>query len=587
LPYFPTRKTTIFAQDPSIRLDGKIVRAQIEIPNEALQPGPRGYRVQVVDYDSSTHTLYKTMPHPSNRADGLPDDPFCEMTDDALLASPDFHAMNTYAIIMRTLAHFEFALGRRVAWSFPGHQIQVAPHAFADANAFYSPEDQALMFGYFPRHAGRGRVFACLAHDVIAHETTHALLDGLRERYTDPSSPQQAGFHEGFADIVALLSLFSLRDVVGKVLDPARHGDRISAEAVSPKALRQSILMGVAEQFGQELSGVRGNALRRSVTLEPGQDYLSDAEFEEPHRLGEVLVAAIMNAFLNVWEARLAPYFRESKSVDRQRAVEEGADVADRLLTICIRALDYCPPTDLQFGDFASALLTADWEMYPRDSKYGFRDALRASFRDYGIHPTSKGKREPGAWDPPPAGKQPVYDRTHFEAMQRDPDELFRFVWENRKVFNLCEDAYTRVLSVRPCLRIGYDGFALRETIVEYLQLLTLRAEELKPLNIRQPGGMPNQQEVTLYGGNAMIFDQFGLLKYNIGNSIFNAKRQSERLSYLWQSGDFAPGASKLRRFAAMHRRRMTSWSQLNSAGAAVDWTAVSAREPETVEEVL
>jgi hypothetical protein len=527
------------------------------------------------------------MPHPSIRADGLPDDPFRGMSDNALLASPDFHAMNTYAIIMRTLARFEFALGRRVAWSFPGHQIQVAPHAFADANAFYSPEDQALMFGYFPGHAGGGRVFACLAHDVIAHETTHALLDGLRERYTDPSSPQQAGFHEGFADIVALLSVFSLRDVVGKVLYPARHGDDISAKAVSPEALKQSILMGVAEQFGQELSGVRGNALRRSVTLEPGHDYLRDAEFEEPHRLGEVLVAAIMNAFLNVWGARLEPYFRGRKKGDWRRAVEEGADVADQLLTICIRALDYCPPTDLQFGDFASALLTADWEMYPKDLKYGFRDALRASFRGYGIHPTSKGKAEPGAWDPPPDDKKLVYDRTHFEAMQRDPDELFRFLWENREAFNLCEDAYTRVLSVRPCLRIGYDGFTLRETVVEYLQLLTLRAEELKTLSIRKPVGMPDHQEVTLYGGNAMVFDQFGLLKYNIGHSIFNADKQSERLSYLWQSGQFAPGVSKLRRFATMHRKRMTSWSQVKGAGAAVDWTAVSAEEQETVEEVL
>lgn len=586
MPYFPTRKTTIFAQDPSIRLSGKIVRAQIEIPNEELQPGPRGYRVQVVDYDSSTHTLYKTVTDPSNRANSLPDDPFDGMSDGALLASPDFHAMNTYAIVMRTLARFEYALGRRVAWSFPGHQIQVAPHAFADANAFYSPEDQALMFGYFPKQAGRGRVFACLAHDIVAHETTHALLDGLRERYTDPSSPEQAGFHEGFADIVALLSVFSLREVVGKVLDPASHGDEISADAVSPKALRQSILLGVAEQFGQELSGIRGNALRRSVTLEPGPDYFKDAEFAEPHRLGEVLVAAIMNAFLNVWQARLAPYLRERKKVDRRRAVEEGADVADRLLTICVRAIDYCPPTDLQFGDFASALLTADWEMYPRDIKYGFRDALRASFRGYGIHPTSKGTREPGAWDPP-GDPKPDYYRTHFEAMQRDPDELFRFIWENRKVFNLCEDAYTRVLSVRPCLRVGTDGFALRETVVEYLQLLTIRAEELKTLKIRKPVGMPEQQEVTLYGGNAMVFDQFGLLKYNIGNSIFNEEKQSGRLSYLWQSGELAPGASKLRRFAAMHRRRMTSWRHVTGAGAAVDWTAASVEKQEPAEEAL
>ena len=35
---------------------------------------------------------------------------------------------------MRTLAHFEKALGRRVSWSFGGHQLKVAPHAFAEAN---------------------------------------------------------------------------------------------------------------------------------------------------------------------------------------------------------------------------------------------------------------------------------------------------------------------------------------------------------------------------------------------------------------------------------------------------------------------
>jgi hypothetical protein len=111
-------------------------------------------------------------------------------------------------------------------------------------------------------------------------------------------------------------------------------------------------------------------------------------------------------------------------------------------------------------------------------------------------------------------------------------------------------------------LRIGDDGFALRETVVQYLQLLKIRAEELGSLGIEKPDGMPDCQEVTLYGGNAMVFDQFGHLKYNIGNSIFNRARQTERLKYLWQYGHFAPGASKLRRFAAMHRRRMTALAE-------------------------
>ncbi|HWR51380.1 MAG TPA: hypothetical protein VN428_09755 [Bryobacteraceae bacterium] len=579
MPYFPTRKVTIFAKDASVRTPaGDILRTQIEIPNETLGAGPRGYRVQVADFDASTGKLYKTMAEPPNRSNGMPPDPFEDKSDDELLNSPDFHAMSAYAVVMRTLARFEHALGRRVAWAFPGHQIQLAPHAFADANAFYSPDDQALMFGYFPK-AGDGRhVFSCLAHDIVAHETTHALLDGLRQRYTDPSSPEQAGFHEGFADIVALLSMFSLGKVVERVLDPAQIGPKMKAKNVGPEALRNSILTGLGKEFGEELSGIRGDVLRRSVNLEPGVDYLHEEEFEEPHRRGEVLVAAIINAFLEVWSHRLQA-LKHDGEIDRQRTVEEGADVADHLLTICVRALDYCPPTDLQFCDFASALLTADWEMYPKDQKYRFRRHLRQSFQAYGIKPTSDGKGEMGTWDPPDTKMR--YDRTHFAEMQRDPNELFRFLWENRKAFKMHDGAYTRVLSVRPCIRVGGDGFALHETAVEYLQLLKIRANELAQLDIRKPPAMPGTQEVTLYGGNALILDQYGQVKYSIGNSIFNAETQSSRLEYLWEHAFFSPGSTKLQRFAAMHRVRATGRFS-SGASREANWAVAAAVNGET-----
>ena len=226
-----TRRVTVIAQDPSVRRGRRIVTGEVAIPREDLREGPWGHRVQVVDYDASLDRY--RIPKPI----AAQDDPFKGKDPDRLIADPEFHAWNCYAIVMSTLARFEFALGRRVAWSFGGHQIKVAPHAFADANAFYSRQDESILFGYF--QGRKDTVFTCLSHDVISHETTHALLDGLRERYMDPSSPDQAAFHEGFADVVALLSVFAMPGVVERIVDLSEtgtEGERRIRRAASPSA---------------------------------------------------------------------------------------------------------------------------------------------------------------------------------------------------------------------------------------------------------------------------------------------------------------------------------------------------------------
>jgi hypothetical protein len=566
MSYRPMRKLTVLALDPSVKDGKRILRTQIEVPNELLEAGPRGYRVFVVDYDSSADSYRRPAPvdrRPRNPTQ-VPVDPFENTPDAQLIGSSEFHAFMAYGIVMKTLSRFEFALGRRLSWSFGSHQIQVSPHAFSDANAFYSDRAQGLFFGYFPSNDGKRTIYTCLSHEIVAHETTHALLDGLRERYTDPSSPQQAGFHEGFADIVALLSILSAQSIVEKIVDLGLPGARrgvIRRSSVSVAALRNSGLCGLAQEMGSELAGVHGHALRRSVSLPPKQDYLTCGECDEPHACGEVLVAAVLNTYLEIWVDRLRAIGNDRR-LDRKRAAEEGAELADLLLNACIRAIDYCPPTDIEFGDFASALLTVDAELNPVDAKYGLRKHLLDTFTAYGIFPTSKGsaERQTGSWDPPPEKTGVVYDRTHFENMKSDPDELFRFLWENRVAFKLQNDAHTRVLSVRPCTRIGRDGFTLRETVAEYHQQLKLYARELSQLGIRRPPDMPPETEVVLYGGNAVIFDEYGHVKYNIGKSIMDKSRQSARLAYLWRHGGFSPGAGKDRAFSRLHVRRNTDW---------------------------
>jgi hypothetical protein len=552
-----TRTLVAFGQDPSVTVKGGALLVPLEVPAERLWPGPWGARVHVIDFDATTSTLYR----PPEIA---PADAWAKERDTAkLVGDPGFHAQHVYAVVMATLGAFERALGRRAPFAFPGggqypgaapgrgHVIKVAPHAFSDANAFYSRRDEGLFFGYF--QGVTERVYSCLSHDIVAHETTHSLLDALRSRYMDPSSPDQAAFHEGFSDVVALLSVFRNREVVDAAL--GGDGAQIPAADLQPEALKQSALLGLAKQMGQEMAEVRGSALRRSVELRPDPGLLRSEALQEPHARGEVFVAAMMNAFVEVWVRRLRPIgLDEGRAIDRARVVEEGAEAAAHLLEMAIRAIDYAPPVDLQFSDYLSALLTADHELYPDDLRYGYRGVLRDVCASYGIEPvaTTKGF-EPGMWEPP---ERPVtLRRNHYEPLQHNPDEVFEFVWENRDALELHRDAYAYVASVRQCNRVDTDGVPLRETVAEYVQILDVRAGELLGLGLSKPAAMPAEQPVRLYGGGVLIFDEFGQLKYHVGNGVLG-KRQQERLDYLWLSGFYSERAQALRRVAHMHRER-------------------------------
>ncbi len=583
-----SQRLRVVAQDPAVHDPHdaqQILTAAVVVPVEQLAPGPWGHRVQVIDYDCSADRFTKPQTY-TTFGDGSVVDPFAERTGSAALVTDyGFHAQNVYAIVMRTLARFEHALGRRVGWAGNSHQLKAVPHAFAAANAFYAREAEALLFGYFPGADGQ-MVYTCLSHDVIVHETTHALLDALHEHYMDPSSPDQAAFHEGFADIVALLSVFSLHEVVRALLESGRLGDPISAnvdaEAEIVARLRQTALLGLAEQMGAELQRRRGlgGALRRSVELAPSPAYYNDTmgEFGQAHRRGEILVSAVMNAFVSVWAKRLLRGRREGRFLsDLPRVAEEGADAADYLLTMAIRALDYMPPLHITFSDYLSALITADMELRPDDTRFGFRDQLRAWFDRYGIQPvrgnpvpspegvpappTASPPLEQGAWSPIGA-MQLTYDRTHFEPLTRDPDEVFRFIWENHEALGLDsplnQGAFMKVLWVRPCVRTAPDGFVLRETVAEFYQVIRLRADELKDYKIARPAGMPDGLEVPLYGGGTLIFDDYGRLKYYIHNALDNAKRQGERIQELWQRGALS-GRSLGSDLAAAHRLRAAS----------------------------
>src|SRR5205085_2031354 len=83
-----------------------------------------------------------------------------------------------------------------------------------------------------------------------------------------------------------------------------------------------------------------------------------------------------------------------------KRLAEEARTAAQHVLEICIRALDYCPPVDLTFGDYLRALITADFDIEPDGS---YRLAFIEAFRARGLYPnvTQSMSVESLLWRPP------------------------------------------------------------------------------------------------------------------------------------------------------------------------------------------
>ena len=110
----PFRRLRGYAFDPSlsIKLDtAAINHAVFEVPWErALEPGPRGEYVEVVDYDPASGCWYE--PVDLNSVNLLAQDGLAPSE-----GNPQFHQQMVYAVAMNTIANFERALGRQVLWS--------------------------------------------------------------------------------------------------------------------------------------------------------------------------------------------------------------------------------------------------------------------------------------------------------------------------------------------------------------------------------------------------------------------------------------------------------------------------------------
>jgi hypothetical protein len=369
-------------------------------------PGPVGEYIEIIDYDPPSGKFYD--PIDLNEINVIANDGVKPSE-----SNPHFHQQMVYAVAMTTIQNFEKALGRWILWSprvvkdkdkytnYYIPRLRIYPHAFREANAYYNPNKKAILFGYFPAISDNtgiqlpgGVVFTCLSHDIIAHEVTHAILDGINTKLIDENNPDTLAFHEAFSDIIALFQHFSFKEVIKNQIARTR-GDLKS----------QNLLGELAQQFGNAIGNY--GSLRDAIgkvnpktrlwesTIPDPDDYLTKTE---PHDRGSILVAAIFEAFTEIYKMRVKDLLRIASDGTGilpigelhpdlvNRLASEASKSAQHVLNICIRALDYLPPVDMNFGDFLRAMITADYEIAPEDS-YNYRIIIIEAFRKRGIYP--------------------------------------------------------------------------------------------------------------------------------------------------------------------------------------------------------
>jgi hypothetical protein len=168
----------------------------------------------------------------------------------------------------------------------------------------------------------------------------------------------------------------------------------------------QNLLGQLAQEFGSaigsygSLRDAIGEVDEQTKQWKPTEPDPGDYESElEPHARGSILVAAVFEAFISLYKRTVADLLRIASGGTGvlhegelhpdlvNRLADEAARCSQRVLSMCIRALDYCPPVDLTFGEFLRGIITADLDLMG-DDQPEYRLAFIEAFRRRGIYPS-------------------------------------------------------------------------------------------------------------------------------------------------------------------------------------------------------
>jgi hypothetical protein len=515
----------IYLQDPLVaEIDPQLGIGPVEVKWEpGLDDGPTNARLAVVDYNADTASL--TPPARWNSRKRRFEGPDKQILEPEQHKLDQFHQVNVWAIVQRVIDMYEepFALGRPIPWATGGNRLIIVPHAGYGETAFYDRHSKSLQFYYYG--TAQDPKYTCLSHDIITHETGHALLDGIRPCYYEFTSVETAAFHEFIADLTAILA--ALRNNAIRMA---------TAELTQGDLNRENAIAALAEEFGEHVIGYpKLRDANNDLTIEEIQKSRS------PHHCSQILTGAMFEILVGI--AR--NYMTESRQQNRK--ISPGKALwwaAQRFGRIALQPIDFCPSVDIRFIDYARAVLR-NFELYeplnsPRREFY--HDLIRSVFHKRGLCPMSEECKNQGY-------KGCHLDKTqlpsHFSweiyhdigNISRSRTAAYYFLHDNRKTLHIPAAQDITIVDLYDTNKYGRNVKRLpREIVLQYMwrEKLNLDRDEF--------GSMQGQTADLLCGGTLVLDENGNVLSwFHKPGTEFKqdkeegAKRRTELESHLVQ----------------------------------------------------
>ncbi len=443
--------------------------------------GPVGARVAVLDFSPESGALG---PGVASIPPAKEPQPFRYSANRApdrdALQAPAFICESVFGTVHETIRMFEEPdiLGRRVAWAFPGPQLLVVPRAGEWENAFYERDSRSLQFFYFPHRVTGQHVYTALSEDIVAHETTHAILDGIDPDLYNALSTESLAIHEAVADLGALAVSLRSRVLQRRFLDTT-GGDPSKWVAFAGLAAQFAEGTGRTTRFLRDLS----NDLR-----------MSDVDATEPHELSQVLSGALHALWRELFRGLKQRLRRKEPALDERSAASKVVWLAREIYErMAFRALDCLPPGESTFADYARAILAADQSGVPEVE--GPRAFLRKEFVRRGIAASETALRVETDLD------VPAVRRTDIEALVTSDYAAYAFANKNRRLLGIPKGIPFKVMPRLQTEKLYYHRAERKARVRETLFKVSWTEEERQDVR-----GLPPVRQVVV--GTTLSIDR-------------------------------------------------------------------------------